>query len=111
MRPGTGCPRRPGPAGGPTVRRWTPSSRALRLAEAPFDVASLTIPATYGVGSKSVERYRRTATWLLEHTPGSELIEIDGASHGAHLTHPDAFAALVRSAMARSGQTPVHGTP
>jgi pimeloyl-ACP methyl ester carboxylesterase len=78
--------------------------RALRLAEAPFDVGSLGIPATYGLGSKSVERYRLTAQWLVEHTPGAELIEISGASHGAHLTHPDAFAALVRSAVARAAK-------
>jgi pimeloyl-ACP methyl ester carboxylesterase len=78
--------------------------RALRLAEAPFDVGSLTIPATYGVGSRSVDRYRQTAEWLVEHTPGAELIEIAGASHGAHLTHPDAFAGLIRSALARAAR-------
>jgi pimeloyl-ACP methyl ester carboxylesterase len=78
--------------------------RAIRLDQAPFDVASLAVPATYGLGSKSVTRYRLTAEWLVEHTPGAELIEISGAAHGAHLTHPDAFAALVRSAMARAAR-------
>ncbi len=42
-------------------------------------------------------------TWLVEHTPGAELFEIAGAGHGAHLTHPDAFAAFVRAAVARAG--------
>ena len=26
------------------------------------------------------------------HVPGSDLVEFEGAGHGAHLTHPDAFA-------------------
>jgi pimeloyl-ACP methyl ester carboxylesterase len=77
---------------------------AIRLAQAPFDVGTLTVPATYGLGSKSVDRYRQTVTWLVEHTPEAELVEIPGASHGAHLTHPDAFAALVRSAVARAAR-------
>jgi len=78
--------------------------RAIRLQEAPFDVATLTVPATYGLGSRSVDRYRQTVTWLVEHTPDAELIEIPGASHGAHLSHPDAFAALVRSTVARAAR-------
>jgi pimeloyl-ACP methyl ester carboxylesterase len=39
----------------------------------------------------------------MEHTPDAELIEIEGAAHGAHLTHPDAFAGFVRAAVARAG--------
>jgi pimeloyl-ACP methyl ester carboxylesterase len=76
--------------------------RAIRLLEAPFDVAKMPGPATYGRGGNSATRHRRSVSWLLEHTPGSELFEIGGASHGAHLTHPDAFAAMVRSAVGRA---------
>ena len=53
--------------------------------------------------SNSATRHRQSVAWLVEHTPGAELVEIAGAAHGAHLTHPDAFAALVRQALARSG--------
>ncbi|HEV3281976.1 MAG TPA: alpha/beta hydrolase [Acidimicrobiales bacterium] len=76
--------------------------RAIRLAEAPFDVTKMPVPTTYGRGGNSASRHRRAVAWLLEHTPGSELFEIGGASHGAHLTHPDAFATMVRSAVARA---------
>jgi pimeloyl-ACP methyl ester carboxylesterase len=40
--------------------------------------------------------------WLVEHTPGAELVDIPGAAHGAHLTHPDAFAAFIRRVLARA---------
>ncbi len=76
--------------------------RAIRLGEAPFDVGRLSVPVTYGRGEQSASRHRRSVAWLLEHTPGAELFEIAGASHGAHLTHPDAFASMVRSAVARA---------
>lgn len=76
---------------------------AIRVSEQPFDVARLTIPATFGRGEQSSARHRDTVAWLAEHVVGAELVEIAGASHGAHLTHPDAFAALVRSAVARAG--------
>ena len=83
----------------------------IRRSEAPFDVTALTVPATFGRGGLSADRHRDTVAWLAEHTPGSELVQIDGASHGAHLTHPDAFAALVRSALARSRHSTGTVTP
>jgi pimeloyl-ACP methyl ester carboxylesterase len=75
---------------------------AIRLPRAPFDVTTLAVPSTFGRGERSASRHRDTAAWLAAHTPGSDLVEIAGASHGAHLTHPDAFASMVRSAVARS---------
>jgi pimeloyl-ACP methyl ester carboxylesterase len=77
---------------------------AIRLAEAPFDVGALRIPVIYGRGEESLPHHRRAVAWLVEHTPGAELFEIPGARHGAHLTHPDAFAAMVRRAVARAGK-------
>ncbi|MGO8871684.1 MAG: alpha/beta fold hydrolase [Acidimicrobiales bacterium] len=70
---------------------------------APFDVADLAIPAVFGRGQLSTPRHRDTVAWLAAHAPGAELVEIDGASHGAHLTHPDAFAGFVRATVARAG--------
>lgn len=77
--------------------------RAIRIDGAPFDVTTLGLPATFGRGGNSIGRHRDTVAWLVDHTPGSELFEIAGAGHGAHLTHPDAFATFVRAAVARAG--------
>ncbi len=69
---------------------------AIRLDEAPFDVAELTVPSLFVRGEKSSPRHRQAVAWCVDHTPGAELVEVGGAGHGAHLTHPDAFAAMVR---------------
>ncbi len=77
--------------------------RAIRLEDPPFDVTALAVPSQFGRGGRSVGRHHDTVEWLVGHTPGAELFEIAGAEHGAHLTHPDGFAALVRSVVARAG--------
>ncbi len=77
---------------------------AIRVAEAPFDVSAVSIPATFGCGENSASRHRYAVTWLVDHTPGAQLVRIPGASHGAHLTHPDGFADMVRKAVARAGR-------
>jgi pimeloyl-ACP methyl ester carboxylesterase len=77
--------------------------RAIRLADPPFDVTSLTVPSLFARGGGSVGRHRDTVAWLVDHVAGAELFEIAGAQHGAHLTHPDGFAALVRATVARAG--------
>jgi pimeloyl-ACP methyl ester carboxylesterase len=76
--------------------------RAIRVDAAPFDVTALTIPATFGRGERSATRHRDAVAWLVANTPGAQLVEIPGASHGAHLTHPDAFAGLARTALTRA---------
>ncbi|MGA3147379.1 MAG: alpha/beta hydrolase [Acidimicrobiales bacterium] len=73
---------------------------AIRIAEAPFDVTDMTIPTLYARGATSASRHREAVVWLVEHTPDAELVEFPGAGHGAHLTHPDAFAAMVRRTLA-----------
>jgi pimeloyl-ACP methyl ester carboxylesterase len=78
--------------------------RAIRTTVPPFDVSSLSVPSLFARGGCSVGRYRDTVTWLVDHVPGAELFEIAGAKHGAHLTHPDGFAALVRATVARAGR-------
>jgi pimeloyl-ACP methyl ester carboxylesterase len=83
--------------------------RAARAAEAPFDPARLTVPLVVGRGTASPAHLRSAAGWLAGTVDGSELVELDGAGHGAHLTHPDAFAALVRTAVART--RPAGGPP
>jgi pimeloyl-ACP methyl ester carboxylesterase len=76
---------------------------AVRTSEPPFDVTGLAVPATFGRGERSATRHRDTVAWLVDHVPGSVLVEIGGAGHGAHLTHPDAFAAMVRGSLSRAG--------
>ena len=78
---------------------------AIRTSVAPFDVSHLAVPAVYGRGTESLPHQRASADWLVAHTPDAELIEIEGAAHGAHLTHPDAFARFVRTAVTRAVDT------
>ena len=75
---------------------------AIRLAEPPFDVASLAVPAVFGRGTASLPHHRDAVAWLVDHVEGAALVDIEGAGHGAHLPHPDAFAGLVRAAVARA---------
>jgi len=76
--------------------------RQLQRPTAPFDVTALVVPTTFGAGGPaSAPHHRQAATWLTEHVRGAELIEIPAAGHGAHLSHPDAFAAFVIRAAAR----------
>lgn len=68
---------------------------------APFEVTDLAVPALFGCGGPATEdRRRRTAAWLAEHVGGGHLLEIPEAGHGAHLSHPSAFADFVRAAVA-----------
>lgn len=83
---------------------------AIRVAHPPFDVGVLRVPVVYGRGADSLPHHRRAVAWLVEHTPQGDLFEIPGARHGAHLTHPDAFAAMVRRALARTA-TPLPSPP
>lgn len=83
---------------------------AIRIHEPPFDIPALAVPAVFGRGTASLAHHVAAVAWLVEHVSGAELVEIEGAGHGAHLTHPDAFASFVRAAVARHpGSTPVTG--
>jgi pimeloyl-ACP methyl ester carboxylesterase len=75
---------------------------AIRTVVAPFEIAELTVPAVFGRGTASLPHHRDAVEWLHTHVPGSGLVEFDGAGHGAHLTHPDAFAQFVRAVVARA---------
>jgi pimeloyl-ACP methyl ester carboxylesterase len=69
--------------------------------EAPFDATSLRMPVVAGHGGASRPHHRAAARQLASDVPDGELVVIDGASHGAHLTHPREFAGLVRRAVER----------
>jgi pimeloyl-ACP methyl ester carboxylesterase len=77
--------------------------RSLRSEGAPFDATRLTVPAVFGVGGeRSALHHRRAVRWLGDHVPGATVYEIDAAQHGAHLSHPDHFAAMARLVVARA---------
>jgi pimeloyl-ACP methyl ester carboxylesterase len=71
---------------------------------APFDVTQLAVPSVFARGgARSRPHHRQVVGWLAEHVPGAEMVEIEGAGHGAHLSHPDGFAELVRTTVGRAG--------
>jgi pimeloyl-ACP methyl ester carboxylesterase len=77
--------------------------RSLRGEGAPFDVTRLTVPSVFGVGGeRSALHHRRAVRWLGDNVPGATVFEIEAAQHGAHLSHPDHFAAMARLVVARS---------
>ncbi len=76
---------------------------AIRANHPLVDLELIGVPTFAGRGSRSVEHHRRAAAVVAETVPGARLIEIEGAAHGAHLSHPDAFASMVRQVVASSG--------
>jgi pimeloyl-ACP methyl ester carboxylesterase len=82
--------------------------RSMRVEGPPFDVTALAVPAVFGRGGPSSgPHHRRTVEWLGDNVPGGALYEIAHAQHGAHLSHPDHFAAMTRLVVQRAGA----GTP
>jgi pimeloyl-ACP methyl ester carboxylesterase len=72
-------------------------------AAAPYDPVQLTMPVIAAHGTESRPHHQETARTLAAAAPRGELVVVDGASHGVHLTHPGAVADLVRLALARAG--------
>lgn len=68
--------------------------------QAPFDLADVRVPVVVGVGTESARHQREAAPRVAELLHDAVLVEVDGAGHGAHLSHPAAFADLVRTALA-----------
>jgi pimeloyl-ACP methyl ester carboxylesterase len=78
--------------------------RAIRAGTL-FDVTTLSVPAIVSSGgTASFPHHRATTDWLASHVPGARRSMIPDAGHGAHLSHPDAFAALVREVVALGPQ-------
>jgi len=71
--------------------------RSLRGEGPPFDVTTLGVPSVFGMGGPTTQPHHRASVqWLGGHVPGAVVYEIHGAQHGAHLSHPDHFAAMTR---------------
>ncbi len=78
--------------------------RSFRSEGAPFDVTALGVPAVFGMGGAG-DGGRTTAAASSGWGPTCPVrrsIEIEGAQHGAHLSHPDHFAALTRLVVERA---------
>jgi pimeloyl-ACP methyl ester carboxylesterase len=69
---------------------------SIRRDRSPIDLASIVVPVVLGRGSRSLPHHRRAIDALVDILPVTEVIEFPGATHGAHISHPDAFAAFVR---------------
>lgn len=74
----------------------------LLPAPAPYQPELVTVPVVAAFGSETQPQHRRGAEELARRAPHGVLEMIDGAGHGAHLTHPTAFADLVRESLSRS---------
>jgi pimeloyl-ACP methyl ester carboxylesterase len=86
-------------AEGPTLR----ADLALASSpEAELDLTAVSVPVVAGCGSESAERFRRSAATLAELVPGATYVEVTGATHGVHLSHPAEFAAFARQALERA---------
>lgn len=96
--------------------RLPPSTKAARRAEgpalladmaairtaAPYDAREVGVPVVIGRGGESKGQHRLgTGAWR-ELLPAAEVVVIEGAGHGAHSSHPDAFAGLAEAAYART---------
>lgn len=60
-----------------------------------LDLGALNLPVVFGVGTQTSARHRRAVDHLAGLIDGSEVVAIDGADHGAHMTHPAEIASLV----------------
>lgn len=91
--------------------RMPASSRETRRSEGPalvsdmasirgvraYDDDALTMPVVAARGELSQDHHSRAAAEIARSVPDGRLVTIRGARHGAHLTHPDEFAELVRT--------------
>lgn len=69
-------------------------------AAAPYDPSAVPVPVLIGCGSESKGQHRLGTDEWQRLLPHAEVVVVEGAGHGAHLSHPDAFADLLRRALA-----------
>lgn len=70
---------------------------SMRQTVPPVDAAGLSLPVVCAAGTEGDEWHRRAAEYLASTIPGAGLEIVEGAGHGAHLTHPKVTASLIRS--------------
>ena len=72
---------------------------AIRRDPPPFEASQITVPVVVSRGSLAADRHVKAAGWLAAELPKAELRVVEGAAHGAHQSHPEEMAALVRRAI------------
>lgn len=72
----------------------------LRLASGAPELEAVRIPVVVGAGSESAPAWTASARELADVLPNASFLEVVGAGHGAHLSHPDEFARYVRRCLA-----------
>jgi pimeloyl-ACP methyl ester carboxylesterase len=75
------------------LRSVRPPSRA------PYQPERLAVPVVAAFGTETQPQHQRAAEELAGRAPHGVLQAVAGAGHGAHLTHPAAFADLVRRSL------------
>lgn len=75
--------------------------KALRRSPELPDLPSIGLPVAVGAGTASNPSWRSCAEELALVLADASYVEIDGAGHGAHLSHPDEFARYVRTCIDR----------
>lgn len=74
--------------------------RSIREAkDPPYDPSRVRVPVIAAHGTASIDHHRQTAVRLAKLVPVGELVVVEGAGHGVHLTHPSALAELARRAL------------
>jgi pimeloyl-ACP methyl ester carboxylesterase len=83
---------------GPALLAELRSARA----EAPFDHGTISVPVVTGRGTRSKEHHQWSAHELARLTGGDAPFVIEGAGHGAHVTHHAAVASFARLVVAEA---------
>ncbi|HZA75502.1 MAG TPA: alpha/beta hydrolase [Acidimicrobiales bacterium] len=65
----------------------------------PYNPERVTVPVVAAFGTETQLQHRRAAQELGSRAPRGVLEAIEGAGHGAHLSHPVELAALVRGSL------------
>ena len=60
-----------------------------------FDPHDIRSPVLMGFGQETTAHHQRGVEWFAEQIPTAEIRSFPGAAHGAHRSHPDAFAEFV----------------
>jgi pimeloyl-ACP methyl ester carboxylesterase len=69
--------------------------RALRDSPPGFDPLVVRPPVLVGAGEHSLEHHRVVSARLAELLPRGHYVELPGAEHSAHVSHPTQFAELI----------------
>jgi pimeloyl-ACP methyl ester carboxylesterase len=72
----------------------------------PFVPERITVPVVAAYGAAGRSHHRRAAEELARRAPHASLSVVPGANHGIHLAMPEAFAGLVRRAVAAAAPLP-----